>query len=242
MSDPPPTGFCSGSASSSSSSCSCSAHRPSAARHRRGEVRPALIELRQHLQTAQEIAIEARVPDCCRHRSSCGVARSFPASDATAQQRPQQGARSPNAAQAPPSPTALPAQLPRFLSAKFQEGFCLIVKVLSGGAALRLRHGAGRWHMCCTRRRLVPPLAASTYARASPSAGSASRHSGCGNAQPNGRQGAQAVMRAAVTQLRRRTLAAQGRQHMQQYAGIQAAAERHQQPLLLRPTGLPPRR
>ena len=39
-------------------------------------------------------------------------------------------------------------------------------------------------------------------------------------------------MHVQRTQLQRRTLAAQGRQHMQQYAGIQAAAERHQQPLL----------
>ena len=45
-------------------------------------------------------------------------------------------------------------------------------------------------------------------------------------------KGAQAVMHVQRTQLQRRTLAAQGRQRMQQYAGIQAAAERHQQPLL----------
>lgn len=40
------------------------------------------------------------------------------------------------------------------------------------------------------------------------------------------------MMHVQRAQLQRRTLAAQRRQQMQQHAGIQAAAERHQQPLL----------
>ena len=108
----------------------------------------------------------------------------------------------------------------------------MIVEVLSGEQRFALRQrGAEGGIARCTRRRFDTALAGVhlhvRHRQRDLPVGTAA----AAMLNPAVGKGAQAVMHVQRTQ-QRRTLAAQRRQRMQQYAGIQAAAERHQQPLL----------